>query len=128
MNKELLIEETKSSVQINGEITLEMAAKMVKNHVDQAAEEEATIFTIDRAAIESILSQPGCAGLSFSEAINEEGAKVMVFGGLTAKGKVLNEITSIDQSGKLGQQKGKFGTIVSLGGSTALPTSSWFGK
>ncbi len=125
MNKELLIEETKNSVDINGEITLEMAAKMVKNHVDKAGEDEATIFTVDRAAIESILSQPGCAGLSFSEAINEDGAKVLVFGGLSAKGNVINEITSIDQSGKLCLQEGKFGTIVSLGGSHTLPTNWW---
>jgi hypothetical protein len=127
MNQELITKEQMISQEIGEEISLEQAAKMVKNHHDKMGAEASHAFSISKIEIEKILNQPGCMGITFKEAINEEGIKTLVFGGIDTKGNGILEIVTVDEMGKLDFEQGKIGVIKAVGGgSNVLPTKSWF--
>jgi hypothetical protein len=111
MNQELLTKVQVISQEIGEEVSLEMVAKMVKNHHDKMGAKESQVFSIAKSEVEKILNQPGCVSITFKEAINEEGDKTWVYAGFNAKGKCLVEVVAIDNKGKLDVQKGKFGVI-----------------
>jgi hypothetical protein len=120
MNKESLVNELLDFQAIGGEISHELAAKMVKNHHDKYGVENSNSFLIGKDAIDMILSQPGCVGMCFSEAINEEGNKTLVYAGVDSNGKCIIELTSVDEKGKLAIIKG------SLGDNLLPPPTSWW--
>jgi hypothetical protein len=115
MNKELLVKEAIIVADVENEISLEMAGKMVKNHQDQQSNTASHIFNMSKEAISMILSQPGCCGITFTEAQTQGGEKSLVCGGLDASGKVIIEVTAVDQMGNLTEKQGKFAVIKSLG-------------
>jgi hypothetical protein len=125
MNQELLTKEKTNSKEIGEEISLELAAKMVKNHHDKLGADESHTFNIGKDAIEMILSQSGCVGITFKEAINEDGLKTWVYGGIDSKGNSILEVVSVDEKGKLEFEKGKIGVIKASAGTPVLP-HSWF--
>src|SRR5271170_307907 len=59
-------------------------------------------YTMGRNIIDQILAQPGCVGMRFYNALNEEGRKTLVYVGIDAEGKDLIKKTVIQQDGKLG--------------------------
>jgi hypothetical protein len=126
MNQELITKEQMISQEIGEEISLEQAAKMVKNHHDKMGAEASHAFSISKEEIAMILNQPGCVGITFKEAINDEGVKTLVYGGVDFKGNGILEIVTVDEMGKLDFEQGKIGIIKATGGSNVLPTKSWF--
>jgi hypothetical protein len=101
MKKELQVEEKVDFQSIGGEISHEVAAKMVKDHHDKYTTEASSSYIIGKNIIGQILSQPGCVGLRFFDALNEEGNKTLVYVGIDAKGKSIMEITTVNEDGKL---------------------------
>jgi len=57
--------------------------------------------TIGRNIIEQILAQPGCVGMRFYDAINEEGQKTLVYVGVDASGKNMLEKVVVDHVGAI---------------------------
>jgi hypothetical protein len=101
MKKELLVQEKVDFQSVGGEISHEVAAKMVKDHHDKYTLEDSYSYIIGKNIIDHILSQPGCVGMRFFDALNEEGNKTLVYVGIDAKGKSILEITTINEDGKL---------------------------
>jgi hypothetical protein len=101
MNQESLVKEQKDYQAIGGEISHELAAKMVKDHNDKNSMENSYSYVIGKNIIEQVLSQPGCVGVRFFDAINEANEKTLVFVGIDSKGKSIIEITTVNGHGKL---------------------------
>ena len=95
----------KDLANVGEEISHELGAQMIMDY--QAANPADTQgYYIVRNIIEQILDQPGCVGISFANAYNEEGTKTLVYSGVGEDGKVLVEYTSISKEGKLDTNKG----------------------
>ena len=109
MNKESLVREQINFQTAGEEISHELAAKMIKDHHDKYSYEESHSYTIGREIIEKILSQPGCVGITFRDAINESGNKTLVYVGVNAKGKSILELTTVNDHGKLAVTPGMIG-------------------
>jgi hypothetical protein len=123
MNQELLSKEQAISPNAIEEVSLELIAKMIKNHHDKVGNDQSHAFSIGKDEIEKILNQPGCSGIAFKEAITEEGVKTWIYAGVDAKGSDIIEVIAIDKSGKLDIQKGKFGIIPITCNEHPLPIS-----
>ena len=74
---------------------------MVKDHHDKYTLDESHSYIIGKNAIDMILAQPGCVGIRFFDALNEEGNKTLVYVGIDSKGKSIIEITTVNEDGKL---------------------------
>jgi hypothetical protein len=59
--------------------------------------------------ITHVLSQPGCAGIRFFDALNEKGEKTLVYVGFDAKGRSILEITTVNEGGRLAVVKASVG-------------------
>ena len=96
--KELL---TKMDVAAIGEaIDHELAKELIqsyKNTYPQAF----TSTVIGRNIIEQILAPPGCVGINFVDAINEQGQKTLVYVGVDADAKAITEHVVVNQSGTI---------------------------
>ena len=79
---------------IGGEISHDVASKMVKDHHDKYTLDGSHSYIIGKNAIDMILAQPGCVGIRFFDALNEEGNKTLVYVGIDSKGKSIIEITT----------------------------------
>jgi len=101
MNKESLINVKLDYQAIGGEISHDLASKMVKDHHDKYTLDGSHSYIIGKNAIDMILAQPGCVGIRFFDALNEEGHKTLVYVGIDSKGKSIIEITTINEDGKL---------------------------
>jgi hypothetical protein len=101
MNKELAVDHQVTYQAIGGEISHELAAKMVKEHNDKNSVENSYSYVIGKNIIEQVFAQPGCVGVRFFDAINEAGEKTLVFVGIDSKGKSIIEITTVNGHGKL---------------------------
>jgi hypothetical protein len=100
----------KVNYQTAGElISLSLAGKLVKNHHDQNGFENSHSYNIGKDILEKILSQPGCVGISFRDAINESGQKTLVYVGIDARGKAILEMTVVDQEGHIAVIEGFVG-------------------
>ena len=119
MNKESLVKEQLNYTAIGEEISLELGAKMIKNHHDNCEIGESKSYVIGRSIIDQILAQPGCVGLRIFDAINEEGNKTLVYVGIDSKGKNLLEFSSVNTHGKIVVTEGMIGDKISAG-------ASWF--
>ncbi len=90
---------------VGEEISHELGAKMVKDFQD-AHPEDVTANYIGRNILENILSQPGCAGIRFYNAINETGRKTLVYVGVDTDEKLITAYTGVNTSGELIQVQG----------------------
>src|ERR1700744_3386846 len=86
MQKELSTK--KDYAAIGEQISHEMATDFVKAY-SEAHPGDFAGHTIGRTIIDQILAQPGCVGMRFYNALNEEGRKTLVYVGIDAKGKDL---------------------------------------
>src|SRR5450631_811167 len=109
MNKESLINDKLDFQAIGGEISHDLASKMVKDHHDKYTLEDSHSYIIGKNAIDMIISQPGCVGIRFFDALNEEGKKTLVYVGIDAKGKSIVEITTVNEEGRLNIIKASVG-------------------
>ena len=83
---------------IGEEISHEMGNEMIKAY-ETAHPDEPTGFVIGRNIIEKMLAQPGCVGLHFRYALNEQGQKTFVYVGVDAKGKEMLQRTMVSENG-----------------------------
>ncbi len=100
-------------------ISHELAAKMVKDFHD-AQSEEVPDFIIGKNIISQVLSQPGCVGIKFYNALNESGVRTLVYVGVDVNGNIITEYTGVNEDGKLGRVEALVGDRTD-GGSL-----SWF--
>jgi hypothetical protein len=106
MKKDLLVKTPVDYAAVGGQITHELAAKMVKNHHDTHSIDESNSYNIGKNIIEQMLAQPGCVGIRFFDAINEFGSKTLVYVGIDAKGKSILEYSTVNDHGKLAVVEG----------------------
>ena len=90
---------------VGEEVGLELGAQMVKSY-QEANPTDVKSYMIGREIIEKILAQPGCVGLKFYNAFNEEGQKTLVYVGVDTNGNSIVEYTAVDYDGKLNTKKG----------------------
>ncbi|MDP4213027.1 MAG: hypothetical protein Q8918_18885 [Bacteroidota bacterium] len=121
MNKELLVKSQVDFPAIGEQITHELAAKMVKNHHDVHSVEESNSYYIGRNIIDQMLAQPGCVGIRFFDAINENGQKTLVYVGIDSKGRSILEYSTVNDYGKLAVVEGMAADKVLVD----KPTSWW---
>src|ERR1700733_10557579 len=84
---------------VGEEISHELAAKMVKNYQDVNPNDN-NAFHIGKNIINQVLAQPGCVGMRFYNAIDENGKRTLVYAGLDEKGATIFEITAVNAEGK----------------------------
>jgi hypothetical protein len=98
MQKELLTQKDYASV--GEDIGHELAGNFVEAF-SNAHPEEAPSFAIGRNIIDQILAQPGCAGMRFYNALNEEGQKTTVYVGIDASGKDIVKKVVVAENGAI---------------------------
>ena len=86
LQKELLTQ--KDYAAIGEDISHETAADFIKSF-NGAFPGEGGVFGLGRNIIEKILAQPGCVGMRFHHALNENGQKTLVYVGMDANGNDL---------------------------------------
>src|SRR5271168_3274869 len=96
LQKELLTQ--KDYAAVGEEISHEMAADFTKSF-EKAYPGEIISYHLGRNIIEQILAQPGCVGMRFYNALNENGQKTLVYVGIDADGKDLLKRTVIMNNG-----------------------------
>ncbi len=74
---------------------------MVKDFNDANSQDEPNCATIGKDIILKTLSQPGCVGLRFYDAINELGNKTLVYVGIDSKGKNILEYSTVNEHGDI---------------------------
>ena len=90
---------------IGEEIGLELGTQMVKGY-QQANPSDVHSYLIGRNIIEQILAQPGCVGIQFYNAYNEDGHKTLVYVGVDGNGKSVFEYQVVNATGQLDVIKG----------------------
>jgi hypothetical protein len=94
--KELITK--KDYAAIGEEIGLEKGNSWIKAY-ETAFPGQSTGFVIGRNIIERILAQPGCAGIRFHNALNQEGKKTFVYVGIDDKGNEILRHTMVTENG-----------------------------
>jgi hypothetical protein len=90
---------------VGEEVGLELGDKMVLSY-QQKNPDDVFAYEIGRDIIDQILAQPGCVGIKFFNAYNEEGEKTLVYVGLDNTRKTMTEITLVTSSGDIVKKKG----------------------
>ena len=85
---------------IGEEIGYELGKKMVLDYQD-AHPADIHFFNLGRNIIESILGQPGCVGIRFYNAYDENGIKTLVYVGLDNRGTPIFQYTAVNFDGSL---------------------------
>lgn len=96
--KELLT--ARSVASIGEAIDHTLAQEMINNSAETYPDSYKSVI-VGREIISEILAQPGCAGIRFFDAINEEGRKTMVYVGVDASGKTMVEKIVVDRAGAI---------------------------
>jgi len=96
---------TKPVAEIGEDIGLELGNQLVKAFA-VANPNEVQSYTIGRNIIDQILAQPGCVGIRFYNAINENGEKTLVYLGIDQSGKAIIQLTSVNRLGSIQTEKG----------------------
>ena len=91
--------------QVGEEVGLELGTQMIKNY-RQANPTDVQWYMVGREIIEKILMQPGCVGLKFYNAYNEEGQKTLVYVGIDQNGTAILEYSVVTPEGQLAAEKG----------------------
>ena len=86
------------------EISHDLGAKLVKDFQD-ANPTDVTCYNVGKTVLEQILAQPGCAGIRFYNALNEEGNKTLVYVGINEDGENIVQYNVINSVGQLASQK-----------------------
>ena len=98
MQKELT---TKRPVAAIGEeVGYELGAQLVQNY-QVANPNDTKFYVIGKTILEQILAQPGCEGIRFYNAINEQGEKTLVYLAVDSQGNPIKEFTVVDEEGKI---------------------------
>ena len=106
MQTELL---TKRNIATIGEeITHELGAELVNNY-RKAHPTDVKAYIVGKEILSQILAQPGCAGIQFFNAINEEGQKTLVYVGLDQNGKQLVNYSVVRNDAQIRMEKGLVG-------------------
>ncbi len=90
----------RSVASIGEEIGLELGTQMVKGY-QQANPSDVHSYLIGRNIIDQILAQPGCVGIKFYNAYNENGDKTLVYVGVDQDGKAIIEFKVVSINGHL---------------------------
>ena len=96
MQKELLTK--KNYAAIGEEISHEMGNDFIKAY-ETASPDGPRGFMLGRNILEKILAQPGCTGIRFHHAVNQEGQKTVVYIGMDANGNDLLTHTMVTENG-----------------------------
>jgi hypothetical protein len=94
----------KNLAMVGEEISHELGAQMVKDF-QVANPSEVKSYYIGKNIISQILAQPGCVGIKFYNAYNEEGQKTLVYVGVDEFGKNIVEYTVVNNDGSFDKQK-----------------------
>jgi hypothetical protein len=97
MQTELLKKDLKT---VGEAISPELGAQMVKDY-QVANPTDVKSYYIGRNIIDQILAQPGCVGIRFYNAYNEEGKKTLVYVAVDATGNAIRKYTVVDSEGTL---------------------------
>ncbi len=89
---------------VGEEISHELGAQMVKDY-QVANPTDVKAYFIGRNILEQLLAQPGCVGIRFYNAYNEEGNKTLVYVGVDETGKSIFEYTVVNGQGNITTQK-----------------------
>jgi hypothetical protein len=90
---------------VGEEITHELGAQMIKDYA-KAYPNDIKATIIGKEILTQILAQPGCAGIQFYYAINEQGQKTLVYVGLDQDGKQLVNYPVVTADAKIQIEKG----------------------
>ena len=95
MQKELQVKKDFSAV--GEEIGPQLGAEFIRAYQEKNPRSIAS-YQVGRNIIDQILAQPGCVGLRFYNALNENGQETLVYVGVDASGKDLikNTVVQID--------------------------------
>lgn len=96
MQKELLTK--KDFAAVGGEISHEMGNDFIKAY-ETAFPDGPSGFALGRNILEKILAQPGCTGIRFHHALNQEGQMTSVYIGMDANGNDLLRHTMVTENG-----------------------------
>lgn len=107
---------TKAIATIGEEIGLELGTQMVKGY-QKANPSDVHSYLIGRDIIDQILAQPGCVGIRFFNALNEQGEKTLVYLGVDKTGNSIIEFSVINGKGKLASENAIVADRVRTGGS-----------
>lgn len=91
--------------QIGEDVGLELGTKLVKDYFD-AYPDQAYGHIIGRDILDKILAQPGCQGITIYPALDENGTRTLVYGGVDAEGKVIVKIPFVGPDGALQYKNG----------------------
>lgn len=91
--------------QVGEEVGRELGTQMIKNY-RQANPADVQWYMVGKEIIEKILMQPGCVGLKFYNAYNEEGQKTLVYVGIDQNGTAILEYSVVTPEGQLAEEKG----------------------
>ncbi len=118
MQTELL---QKDLANVGEAISHELGAQMISDY-QVANPNDVKGYYIGRNIIDQILAQPGCVGIRFFNAYNEEGRKTLVYIGVDQSGKEISQHTVITEDGNLIRERAIVGDRANDVGSN----SSWF--
>jgi hypothetical protein len=90
--------------QVGEEIPHELGAQMVKDY-QMANPVGRKAYFIGRNIMDQILAQPGCVGMKFYNAYNEEGEKTLVYLGVDEFGNSISEYTVVNNDGSFDTKK-----------------------
>ena len=85
---------------IGEEVGVELGTQMVKSY-QQANPSDVHSYLIGRNIIDQILAQPGCVGVKFYNAYNENGEKTLVYLGVDLNGSPIVEYKVVSTNGQL---------------------------
>ena len=78
----------------------DLAKQMIQSYQTTYPETFTTLM-VGRKIIDQILAQPGCVGIRFIDAINEEGQKTLVYIGVDAANKAILESVVVEKNGAI---------------------------
>lgn len=93
---------------IGEEVGYELGTEFISNYRNANPNDQLS-YVIGKNIIELILAQPGCEGIRFYNAINENGKKTLVYVGIDKDGKNIFEYTAINNNGNITNEAGVVG-------------------
>jgi len=97
LQKELL---SKDYATVGEGISHELAGTFIQDYTEKYPNDVVS-YHIGKNIIEQILAQPGCVGIRFYNALNEEGQKTLVYLGIDAAGKDMMKKVVVLEDGTL---------------------------
>jgi hypothetical protein len=101
MQKDLQVKKDFSAV--GEEIGHQLGAEFIKAYHEKNPNDTGS-YQVGRQIIDQILAQPGCVGMRFYNALNEDGQNTLVYVGVDASGKDMIKSTVVLADGSMGTQ------------------------